>query len=62
MYLLADYLSMCKPSPEIIYFFSIQAFEDECCKARSVVATLEQNIKALLKIYDSKKKVCAPLV
>ena len=35
----------------------LQQYEEECSKLKSVLETLEHNIKLLLKDYDSKKKV-----
>ena len=41
------------------FFLSVllQQYEEECSKLKSVLETLEHNIKLLLKDYDSKKKV-----
>lgn len=35
-----------------------EAYAQHCSKLTSVVGTLEQNIKTLLKDFDGKKKVC----
>ena len=35
----------------------VQEYEEEHSKLVSVVTSMEQNIKALLKDFDSKKKV-----
>ena len=38
-------------------FLYLQEYEEEHAKLVSVVTSMEQNIKALLKDFDSKKKV-----
>lgn len=37
--------------------FTVDDYSDLCSKLATVVSTLEQNIKTLLKDYDQKKKV-----
>ena len=40
-----------------LVFLYLQEYEEEHAKLVSVVTSMEQNIKALLKDFDSKKKV-----
>ena len=37
---------------------TVEGYSNLCSKLGTVVSSLEQNIKALLKDYDGKKKVC----
>lgn len=37
---------------------TIEGYSSLCSQLGTVVSSLEQNIKAILKDYDGKKKVC----